>query len=1134
MARHVWLFLMLIFISTCALGMEKPKWQELPAVRCPVTSDRPKIDGHLDDVTWNSAVKLGPFLTQKGDSPKAPTVAMLAQDGQKLYIAFRCTEPDMAATQALRTKRDSDVWLDDCVEIFVDSNLDMQTYHHFIVSIANVQLDEACDTQRKGPHDVKWNGRWESAVVKGTNEWTVEVAIPFAEIGIRADGDTVIGLNVCRERPKDKEITQWSLTSGGFHAPAQFGTIILSRQKESPVTITLEQMDTPVVGLVNASVNLVNASDAELTVLCRTIVKTDLESKAADAAWFQLGPHQRAGGAIPVVISEGGPCAVALVFQEKASGRILNVRRYFTDIPRIQMEEFGALLPSPAEYSLWWAGSTNKVLKEMPLPKEKSDAVTISAAANEYEPFQIIFNAKRPLTKVNATITDFKSHTGTISANNVQIYRVAYVPVTVRSDRFGLLTDYPDPLPPLKEPFDVPAGENLPLWLVIKTPPNTKAGDYEGAVRITPSDAPTAQVKVKLHVYDFALTDETHTKTAYGVSPNWGFLGITKAEDKEKVFDYYMQTCRDHRIAPYNPMALHPLKYEITGPRRIFKNGPFEVICDEYARPYFTILWNGQKIGSLQNTMTQFTREGVGWKGTGVSWPGTDRIKEIKIVQRSPQRWVVDITGQKAKSSVDAKKYEVTFRFVFPAGQHWFSARMLRLVNTDEERFDARGYFYILNCAEEGAKKVQTKTHAVYLMKDTYLGIIEPTAQTKPGLGATHITRGARWLNPGEAIVSEQPHVIIFAGQGDKAACDAAAKNIIASLQEKSPEAFEPPAHAKITVDEKLDSSITFDFADFDRAAAKYLDGYKFNAFNFPAMPGQIGPFVRFEEGFKRLHKKVFGPIIEHLRQKGWLEKAYAYWFDEPEEKDYPYVIEGMDILKKNCPGLTRLLTEQVEPALIGHVDLWVPVLSHYDPLKCQLRQAHGEQVWWYVCCGPRAPYPNNFIDHPAINHRIRYWMMEKYGVTGDLYWSATYWHGKDGAYRSPWKDAMSVNPQGGHWGCGDGILLYPPCKEPTQTPVLDPPIISIRWEILREALEDKEYFWTLRQELARVRGLLEKLSPEKKVAALAVIRQAEHALGAPDRLAESLTEYTKNPKDIFRERERLALAIEACKMVHE
>ncbi|HOX36851.1 MAG TPA: DUF4091 domain-containing protein [Candidatus Brocadiia bacterium] len=264
------------------------------------------------------------------------------------------------------------------------------------------------------------------------------------------------------------------------------------------------------------------------------------------------------------------------------------------------------------------------------------------------------------------------------------------------------------------------------------------------------------------------------------------------------------------------------------------------------------------------------------------------------------------------------------------------------------------------------------------------------------------------------------------------------------------------------------DAQVKLDFAQFDAAASWALDELKMTSFNFPhsIIPGEIAGHKRGSEEYLALYRKGQGGIVEHLREKGWLKKCYTYWTDEPPLKSYPSVKEGMDFIHKNLPGLRTLLTLNLEPAPLPYfyesVDIWVPVFSAYNHERARERQAKGEKVWWYVCTVPRFPFPNNFIDHPALNQRIHFWMMEKYGVDGSLYWSTTYWN-----YKNPWRDTMSysrADKKGETYGNGDGYLLYPPVATPPSEPVVSGPINTIRFEMLREGLEDREYFWLLKQ----------------------------------------------------------------------
>ncbi len=286
------------------------------------------------------------------------------------------------------------------------------------------------------------------------------------------------------------------------------------------------------------------------------------------------------------------------------------------------------------------------------------------------------------------------------------------------------------------------------------------------------------------------------------------------------------------------------------------------------------------------------------------------------------------------------------------------------------------------------------------------------------------------------------------------------------------------------------------DFTEFDKAMEKYLNQYNFNTFNIGGLPSELNGATIYSNEYNRLFTSIYSQVQEHLREKGWLHKAYWYWVDEPPRAEYSNVKKGMELLQWACPDIRRLLTCNQELAPVPHfwgvVNLWVPIFDMYDETRAQWRQSLGETVWWYVCTGPRAPYANNFVDHPAINHRIRYWQLDKCGLDGDLYWSITYW------LQNPWEEPMSISPDGQRWGNGDGRLLYPPRREKPTEPVIEPPVTSIRLECLRDGLEDREYLLVLERADARK-------------APIGVLTRKERAESL-NRLSPSLRIYEQNP----------------------
>ena len=337
------------------------------------------------------------------------------------------------------------------------------------------------------------------------------------------------------------------------------------------------------------------------------------------------------------------------------------------------------------------------------------------------------------------------------------------------------------------------------------------------------------------------------------------------------------------------------------------------------------------------------------------------------------------------------------------------------------------------------------------------------------------------------------------------------------------------------------------DFTEFDRAAGKWLGQGGFSTFQLQlqGMGGgtfqsrSLGKLEGFTEGtpeHTRLFQDYLGQVERHLRDRGWLPKAFTYWFDEPDPKDYEFVVAGMKRLKAAAPGLRRMLTEQPEPALLGNVDVWCGLTPEWTPERVRARRAAGEEVWWYICCAPKAPYVTEFIDHPGTELRLWPWQSWQYGVTGILIWETVYWNSPlvfpTPKLQDPWKDPMSYTsgydlPVGhvAYWGNGDGRFLYPPRRDPNTATnaCLDAPITSIRWENLRDGMEDYEYFWLLDQEVRRVATQQGETD---------LVKSARALLQVPPEVSKDLTHFTTDPRVLLAHRDRVARMIEKLQHV--
>ena len=349
----------------------------------------------------------------------------------------------------------------------------------------------------------------------------------------------------------------------------------------------------------------------------------------------------------------------------------------------------------------------------------------------------------------------------------------------------------------------------------------------------------------------------------------------------------------------------------------------------------------------------------------------------------------------------------------------------------------------------------------------------------------------------------------------------------------------------QLTPAEAAELQPRLDFSGWQRALTRAIDDYHFNTFRL-AIPGlgggtfhgirqpQLLGFAEDSPEYKALFNSYVSQLATFLRDQGWTDEAFVYWFDEPSPQQYAFVKRGFDKLKRVAPDINRMLTEQVEEDLIGGPNIWCPISNQYDHEQAQRRRDHDEKFWWYVCTGPKAPYATLFIDHPGTELRVWLWQTYERGIDGVLVWQSNYWT-SSAAYpeepQNPYQDPMGwrsgySTPAGQKrpWGNGDGRFIYPPlaCQQPSDTPVLAGPVDSIRWEMLRDGIEDYEYHVMLRKLIAEQQH---RLSAAKR-------EELRNLLIVPDSITKDMTHFTTDPAPIAQQRERLARAIESLGQV--
>lgn len=341
------------------------------------------------------------------------------------------------------------------------------------------------------------------------------------------------------------------------------------------------------------------------------------------------------------------------------------------------------------------------------------------------------------------------------------------------------------------------------------------------------------------------------------------------------------------------------------------------------------------------------------------------------------------------------------------------------------------------------------------------------------------------------------------------------------------------------------------DFTRFDAEMDRVLKKFHFTNFTVPGhglgggtfhsrVEPSIAGFAAETPEYKAMIAEYYQKLQAHLIEKGWIKKANIYWFDEPGEHDYEFVAEGTAKLEKYGPKIQRFMTLMMDndgflktlDAKNTSINIWCPVSNSFREDLAAERMKLGERFWWYVCTGPKAPYCTLFLDHPATELRVWQWQAWERNIVGSLIWESTYWNSTTafpGGYQNPYEDPMGYTvgysvPSGTkqHWGNGDGRFIYPPLAAAVPglndgKPVFEKPVSSIRWEMIREGIEDYEMLYMLRELL---KEKADKLPEADRVA-------ANELLNVPDSITKSMTEFTIDPRPILERRTEIAEMIE-------
>lgn len=264
--------------------------------------------------------------------------------------------------------------------------------------------------------------------------------------------------------------------------------------------------------------------------------------------------------------------------------------------------------------------------------------------------------------------------------------------------------------------------------------------------------------------------------------------------------------------------------------------------------------------------------------------------------------------------------------------------------------------------------------------------------------------------------------------------------------------------------------------------------------------------------------KSYLSQVTEYFETRGWKDRlVFNSPIDEPNTREaYEDTRRWAAVVDEAADGVPFLSTESP----VTQNPEWGTLRSHVDnfsvhgnalnrpDVKQAIReeQAEGGEITWYISCDQGYPQPNYFIDAPALDPVMVPWITARYKMDGILYWATNYWT----QVENPWLDPVTFHSgflcSDGYVLNGEGSLVYPgdSVERFTGQPDVDGPVPSMRFELLREGIEDYVYL-----------SMLEDLG------------DASYAEEVVEDLVVDVSTFSRNVEELYRARQAMARRIE-------
>ncbi len=267
----------------------------------------PTIDGRFDEAAWQAGEWHSGFTHIRsedgsigGEPAHVATRFKIGFDERALYLAVQMERPGDVPLVMRTLERDGDLWKDDTIELMVNPNPSVDQYIHVIVSAGGAVFDSV--RMEDGLiADAAFDTLLEQAVQIHDDSWTVEMAVPLADLGLTGDESDVWTFNVARSSHATGRQVWSSFAPMGdniLHQPPKFARLKVEGISTEPFLWTVEPRGT--------SRTVMDGQQLKLETTVRVMNRTDSYQFFELAAQLLQGDQAVGGATFHRGIDAGG------------------------------------------------------------------------------------------------------------------------------------------------------------------------------------------------------------------------------------------------------------------------------------------------------------------------------------------------------------------------------------------------------------------------------------------------------------------------------------------------------------------------------------------------------------------------------------------------------------------------------------------------------------------------------------------------------------------------------------------------------------------------------------------------------------------------------------------------------------